>query len=200
MSPETDRKQQQLSFLRTIEALKLVERRHVVPDESRQENSAEHSWSLAMMTLLLAEHSPEPVDTLKAIKMALIHDIVEVDAGDTYVHDPQALVGQAEREEAAASRLYGLLPEEQGIELRALFDEFESGSSPEAKLVRALDRLTALLLHDLTDGCTWRENGVSAKSVEKRVAEIETSLPAFWGQAVSWIERAVADGSLKNSF
>lgn len=194
-----DDKQQQLDFLRTIEKLKLVERRHVVPDQSRRENSAEHSWSLAMMTLLLAEHSPEGIDTLKAVKMALIHDIVEVDAGDTYVHDSQALIGQAEREQAAASRLFGLLPAKQGGELRALFDEFEASASPEARLVRSLDRLTALLLHDITGGCAWRENGVSREQVKTRVAEIETNLPAFWGQAVSWIEQAVADGSLRET-
>ncbi len=95
--------------------------------------------------------------------------------------------------------MFGLLPTEQGDELRALFDEFEAGASPEAKLVRSLDRLTALLLHDVTGGCAWRENGVSSEQVKKRVAEIETNLPAFWGQAVSWIEQAVADGSLEGT-
>lgn len=188
----------QLTFSREIEALKTVYRRNVVYDQSRQENSAEHSWHVAMLVLLLGEHSAEPVDVLHALKIALVHDIVEVDAGDTCAHDETARETQAEREEQAAERLFGLLPDDMGSEFYALWRDYELSESAEARLVRSLDRVQPVMLHRLTEGTAWKRNGIRVDQVRRRVAEVEQTLPALWPSLVNSLDKAHASGQLRD--
>lgn len=160
-----DRLRQQVNFLIEIDRLKRVLRRSRLADGSRQENSAEHSWHLAVAALLLAEHADRPVDLARVVKMALIHDIVEIDAGDTFFYDAAGALDKAGREARAADRLFGLLPPDQAAELRALWDEFEARRTPEACFAYALDRFLPLLHNYLTGGQPWRRHGVRGEQV-----------------------------------
>lgn len=160
-----DRLRQQVGFLIEIDRLKHVLRRSRLADGSRQENSAEHSWHLAVAALLLAEHADRPVDLARVVKMALIHDIVEIDAGDTFFYDTAGALDKADREARAADRLFGLLPPDQAVELRALWDEFEARRTPEACFAYALDRFLPLLHNYLTGGQPWRQHGVRGEQV-----------------------------------
>lgn len=186
----------QLRFAREAERLKTVERHNLVHDRSRRENSAEHSFSLALLVELLFEHAPRGIDRHRALQLALLHDLVEIDAGDTFCHDEEAHRDKAQREQRAATRLYGLLPPEQGQRWRQLWEEFETGGSAEARLVAAIDRLQPVLLHELTDGAAWREAGIRRSQVLARVAPIECELPRLWPVVVELIDRAVAAGWL----
>jgi putative hydrolase of HD superfamily len=163
-----DRLTQQLRFILEIDKLKQVLRQTPLSDGSRRENSAEHSWHLALMTVLLAEYSNAPVDVPRVIKMLLVHDIVEVDAGDTFAYDRVGARDQAERERRAAERLFGLLPDDQARELRALWEEFE-----ERKSAVALDRLQPLLLNFQTKGLSWQQHGITIDRVHTRAAPIQ---------------------------
>ncbi|CAM4267615.1 HD domain-containing protein [Bordetella pseudohinzii] len=176
--------ERQLSFLREIDQLKRVLRKTSLIDGSRRENSAEHSWHLAMYALILAEHAAAPVDVLRVVKMLLVHDIVEIDAGDAPFHDAAAQAGQAEREQAAAQRIFSLLPPAQAAELRALWDEFEAGASGDARFAKSLDRLQPLLHNIATDGGSWVEGGVNEAQVMARYGPpIEGGAPALWAEA-----------------
>ncbi|AIT25596.1 HD domain-containing protein [Bordetella holmesii] len=176
--------QGQLSFLREIDQLKRVLRQTTLIDASRRENSAEHSWHLALYALTLAEHAAAPVDVLRVVKMLLIHDIVEIDAGDTPFHDATAQAGQAEREQAAALRIFALLPPDQGEALYALWQEFEAGSSDDARFAKALDRLQPLLHNTATDGGTWNAARLNEAQVVARYGPvIERGAPALWAEA-----------------
>src|SRR5204862_8047037 len=137
---DNERFEQQIRFILEIDKLKTIMRRTYLLNADRAENTAEHSWHLAMMAILLAEHANEPVDVARVIKMVLVHDIVEIDAGDTYFYDAAAALDKHEREHAAADRLFGILPEDQGKELRDLWEEFEAAQSPDARFALALDR------------------------------------------------------------
>ncbi len=156
-----DRLDQQLSFIREIDKLKNIFRRSLITDGTRYENDVEHSWHLAVMVTLLSDYAAEPVDLLRMVKMVLVHDIVEIDAGDTIVYDTNARKEVVQAEQAAADRLFGMLPEDQSSELRVLWDEFEARVTPEARFARALDRLQPIMLNCATDGRTWRENKVT---------------------------------------
>jgi putative hydrolase of HD superfamily len=191
-----ERLRKQLAFIDEVDRLKTVLRRNVITDKSRRESSAEHSWHLGMMVLCLAEHAAEPVDLGRALAMALVHDVVEIDAGDTFVHSSYDERDKAERERVAAERIFGLLPEDQSRELGALWREFELGQSAESKLVRAVDRLQPVLLHRATEGAVWREHAVRRSQVERRVAEIEHSAPALHAVVRRILEHAVASGQL----
>jgi putative hydrolases of HD superfamily len=193
-----ERLRRQLAFIDEIDRLKRVLRRNVVSDRSRRENSAEHSWHLALMVLCLAEHAAEPVDLGRAMAMALVHDLVEIDAGDTFVHASYDEHEKLERESAAAERIFGLLPGDQALELRELWLDFERGQSPESKLVRMVDRLQPVLLHRATDGVVWQEHGVRRSQVERRVGEIEQDAPALWPLVQHILAEAVARGQLKD--
>lgn len=138
----------------------------------RRENDAEHSFSLALFTAVLAEYSNEPIDVLKTVKMVLVHDIVEIDAGDTYCYDAAGNSTKADREKAAADRIFALLPAEQEKELRGLWEEFEAGETAEAKFSAAMDRVQPLLLNLHRDGISWKEHGVRFEQVEKRASRI----------------------------
>src|SRR6056297_1794109 len=156
----SERLQAQLSFLREIDALKRVIRRTYLLDGSRLENSAEHSWHMAMLVTILAEYAGEPIEWPRTLKMVLMHDIIEVEAGDTYMYDEQGNEDKLLREQQAADHLFALLPVEQGEELRGLWEEFEQRRTPEARFARALDRFHPLLHNYLTRGRSWREHGV----------------------------------------
>lgn len=179
----------QVAFVLEVDRLKSVLRRGRLADGSRYENSAEHSWTLAVMALVLAEHAGEPVDVGAVVRMVVIHDIVEVDAGDTYVYDDAGRADKEAREQQAADRIFALLPPRQAAEVRALWDEFEVGSSPEARFARALDRFAGFLLNHASEGRTWRENGVTADRVYARNEEIGAGSPQLWEE----VQRRLAD-------
>lgn len=184
----------QVGFVLEVDRLKSVLRRGYLADGSRYENSAEHSWTLALMAVLLAEHAAEPVDLATVLRMVVIHDIVEVDAGDTYIYDDAARVDVDERERAAADRLFGLLPADQGADLRAVWDEFEAGATPEARFARALDRFAGFLLNHASEGRSWRENGIAADRVFQRNQPIGAGAPALWEDVQRRLAGAVAAG------
>lgn len=172
-----ERLARQIDFLIEMDKLKGVARRSPLADGSRVENSAEHSWHLALMAMVLAVYAAEPVDAARVVRMLLVHDIVEIDAGDTYAYDPAANVGKAEREQEAAGRLFGLLPDDQAADLRALWDEFEGQDTAEARFANSLDRLMPLLHNYLNDGRVWREHGVTAEQVRRRMAPVAEGSP-----------------------
>jgi putative hydrolases of HD superfamily len=185
-----------LRFVVELDRLKAVLRRTVVTDGSRRENSAEHSWHLAVMALVLAEHAAEPVDPLRVTQLLLVHDVVEIDAGDTFVYDRDGQRTKAEREARAANRLFGLLPPAQARELRAAWEEHESGTTPEARFARSLDRLQPLLLNHASEGAAWREHDITADRVRAVNAPIGDGAPALWDVAQRVIDDAVARGWL----
>lgn len=194
---DNNRLAQQIQFIIEIDKLKNILRQTLLTDESRRENSAEHSWHLAMMAILLAEYTPSTdVDLLRVIKMLLIHDLVEIDAGDTFCYDLQANQNKALREVQAANRLFGMLPEEQGVELRELWQEFETQQTTEAQFAAALDRLQPLLHNQQTRGGTWRLHGISRQQVLQRMSPVKDGAPALWQLVEQAIEDAVAAGYL----
>jgi putative hydrolase of HD superfamily len=188
--------QQQYAFL--AECLKLSEifRQALLPASRRRENDAEHSWHLCLMAITLAEHSNQPIDLARVLKMLVIHDIVEIDAGDTYAYDTARMVGQYEREQKAADRIFGLLPAGQGAELRACWEEFEAKQTPEAKFAAAVDRLQPILLNILSGGEKWREHGVTRKMVVARNQHAKEGAAEVWVHAQSLLDDAVACGLL----
>ena len=196
MTTATDRMARQITFILEIDRLKSILRRSYLADGTRRENSAEHSWHLAMMALVLAEHANTPVDPLRVVKMLLVHDIVEIDADDTYCYDEAGARDKTEREQRAANRLFGLLPADQEQELRALWDEFEGRQTEEAKFAAALDRLMPLLHNYHTQGRSWQENGIVRRQVLERNAHIADGSEDLWQFAQSFIEDAVAKGYL----
>lgn len=181
---------QQLTFLREIDRLKSVVRQSPLLDKSRKENSAEHSWHLAMYAWLLQEYAAEQVDVHRVIQMLLLHDVVEVDAGDTPIHGAGAREQQAERESDAAVRLFGLLPEQQGSEMMALWREFEGAQTADAKFAKALDRFQPLLVNIFTGGGTWSESAVSHQQVVQRYGPaIKSGAPGLWAVCEQWLTR-----------
>lgn len=197
-TPAAGRLARQLDFLRDADRLKRVLRRTRLIDRSRLENSAEHSWHLALMALTLGEYAEPGTDLSRVVELLVVHDLVEIDAGDTFAYDAAANVGKDERERAAADRLYGQLPADVGERLRAAWDEFEARATPEARFANALDRFQGLLLNDAVgDGGTWVEHHVSRAAVEQRMAPIRDAAPALWAYAVSAVERATGAGQLR---
>ncbi len=184
----------QLAFVLEVDRLKSVIRRGYVADGSRRENTAEHSWTLALMAIVLAEHAGEPVDVARVVRMVVIHDLVEVDAGDTYVYDEAGRASKDAREEAAADRLYGLLPPDQGAELRALWDEFEHGTGADARFARSVDRFAGFLLNHASGGLAWRENGVTADRVHGVNSSIDAGSPRLWTEVQRRLAEAVDRG------
>lgn len=180
---------QQLAFLREIDRLKNVVRLSPLLDRSRRENSAEHSWHLALYALVLSDYAAATVDLGRVVKMLLIHDIVEIDAGDVPFHLPETHVGQAEREQAAAARLFGLLPAEQAAEFHALWDEFEAAASADAQFAKALDRFQPMLHNAATGGGTWIECATTLEQIKTRCQPpIEAGAPQLWQAALTMAE------------
>jgi putative hydrolases of HD superfamily len=186
------RLKQQMQFLVEIDKLKGVFRRTYLADGSRKENDAEHSWHFAIAAILLAEHAAEPIDVLRAAKMALIHDLVEIDAGDVTVYDLAAREAQKAKERAAAERIFALLPADQAKELRAIWEEFEARQTPEARFAAAIDRMQSILLNVASGGRTWREIGVTADRVRSVNSHIAQGSPAVWEFVQEIIDQAVA--------
>jgi putative hydrolase of HD superfamily len=182
---------QQLRFILEVEKLKTVLRRTPLLDGSRRENDAEHTWQLAMMAVVLAEYSDEEIDLTRVLKMILIHDIVEIDAGDTFIYDSVAMQDQEEREKLAADRLFGLLPDDQRTELRGLWDEFEARITADARFARAMDRLQPLLHNVFTSGGTWHSPGVHKGLVLERKAVIGKGSSRLWQAARTLIDEGV---------
>lgn len=190
---ELARLEKQLDFLREIDRLKTVIRQSPLLDKSRKENSAEHSWHLAMYALLLNEYAGGPVNVNRVMQMLLLHDIVEIDVGDFPIHGGSSAQVQAEQEDKAAVRLFGLLPQPQGNELLTLWQEFERGETEDAKFAKALDRFQPLLINISTGGGTWTENGVSLEQVFSRYGPvIKRGAPLLWTVCEQWVTRHFA--------
>lgn len=195
---QSSRLAQQIQFIVEIDKLKGILRQTLLTDGSRQENTAEHSWHLAMMAIVLAEYAPSSgVDVLHVIKMLLVHDLVEIDAGDTFCYDVQGNHNKAAREAQAATRLFGLLPEDQGAELRALWEEFEAQETAAAQFATALDRLQPLLHNQQTRGGTWRIHGITCDQVQRRVSPVEEGAPSLWPFVQQVLEDCILAGYLK---
>ncbi|HFD3975460.1 TPA: HD domain-containing protein [Vibrio parahaemolyticus] len=194
-----DRLEKQLALLIELDKLKSVLRRtRVKSAEGRLENSGEHSWHVALMAVLMEEHANAPVDICRVMKMLLIHDIVEIDAGDTFVYDTAATKEQAEKEIKAAERLFGMLPTDQGQELLALWQEFEAAQSDDAKYAKALDRLIPMLLNYHNNGQSWKENSVTREQALTINKRIEFGSVTLWDKAKELIEEATEKGWLKS--
>jgi putative hydrolases of HD superfamily len=192
-----DRLDQQIRFVGEIDKLKGVLRQTMLAGPGRRENSAEHSWHLAVMALALAEHAPPGTDIGRVTAMLLVHDVVEIDAGDLFVYaDAAQQARQEEAERAAADRIFALLPPDQAGPVRGLWDEFEERRTPEARFARALDRLQPMLANLQAGGGTWREHGITADQVLAKVRLIEDGSPALGRYARGLVARAVRDGLL----
>ncbi len=194
-----DRLAKQLAFIVEIDKVKSIIRCSRLFDGSRRENDAEHSWHLALMTLVLAEHSNVPVDTLKVLKMVLIHDLVEIDAGDVMVYAAEQS-GKAAKEEAAAERIFGLLPADQGEDFKELWREFEARQTPEAKFAAAVDRLEPIMQNCMNRGDVWREHGIKAAQIlDLNGRRIGGSAEALWEYAKGLIEECAGKGLIERS-
>ena len=189
--------EEQLRFVREAGRLKGVLRQTPLTDPARRENSAEHSWHLAVMALVLADHAPPGTDLSRVIAMLLVHDLVEIDAGDLFLYaDAAQHARQEEAEQAAADRIFALLPDGQAARVRALWDEFSRRRTPEAKFARALDRLQPMLENVQAGGGTWAEHGITVDQVLPKVALIENGSAALGGYARRLVERAAGGGLL----
>lgn len=191
------RLQQQVEFLLEIDKLKTVFRRTRLLHAARFENDAEHSWHLAMAAIVLAEYANEEADMSKVLPMVLVHDLVEIYAGDTYCYDEEGARDKKQREEAAADRIFGLLPTEQGRKMRALWEEFEGGQTPEARFANAVDRFQPVLFNLRSGGRSWEENGITRKQVDGRVAPIALGSKPLWQYINQLLDEAVEQGILK---
>ena len=172
-----------MDFIKEIDKEKLIGRQTYINDASRKENDAEHAWHLALMAILLQEYANEEIDVLKTVTMVLMHDIVEIDAGDTYAYDEAGKKTQREREEKAAKRIYGMLPQEQAEKYYKLWLEFEARETPEAKFARTLDNLQPMMLNDATDGKAWVEHGVKLEQILKRNERTGEGSETLWNYA-----------------
>jgi len=191
------RLEKQIAFILELDRLKDVLRQTTLTvAENRRENSAEHSWHLAVMATVLAEYATDAVDVSLVAAMLLVHDVVEIDAGDTFAYDAAGYEDKEERERKAAERLFGLLPEEQGSELRAAWDEFEECSTPEARYANALDRLQPLLLNSKSGGGSWRTHSVTREQVLRRMEPIRLWTPRLWPVVMEIVDDASARGWL----
>ncbi|MBO6114245.1 MAG: HD domain-containing protein [Lachnospiraceae bacterium] len=193
-----ERLRKQLEFLLEIDKSKKVVRQTYLSDGSRKENDAEHSWHLAIMAILLSEYANEDIDVLKTVSMVLIHDLVEIDAGDTYAYDTEGNKTKQEREVKAAERIFNLLPEEQAEEFRALWDEFERRDTPEARFAAALDRTQPVMLTDKQGGKSWKEHEVKKSQISGRTKPVEEGSKELFGYVEDAIEKNVKKGLLRD--
>lgn len=192
-----ERLRQQLSFILELDKEKNILRQTHLSGHGRRENDAEHAWHMAIMAYLLREYANEAVDIGKVMLMCLIHDVVEIEAGDTYAYDAAGLATQKEREEAAKVKLYSMLPTDQAAELMALFDEFEAWETPESRFAHAMDNLQPLLLNDSNDGGDWREHGVSAEQVYGRQRKTALGSERLFQLADGLLQKHIEKGNLK---
>lgn len=190
---------QQIAFIKEIDKIKYIQRKTKLFNSDRCENDAEHSWHLAMMALVLAEHSNEKINVLKVVKMVLIHDIVEIDAGDTFIYDTHKNHSNTDEERLAAQRIFGLLPKEQAEEFIAVWEEFEAGMTAESKFARTMDRLEPLLQNTSNNGGTWNEFGVSYEKVHAKKSIMKEGSTTIWDFAEDLINDSVEKGILKKN-
>ncbi|MDA0746409.1 MAG: HD domain-containing protein [bacterium] len=193
-----DRLEKQISFLVEVDQLKQVLRQTYLVDMSRQENDAEHSWHLALMAMLLSEYAADDIDVLRVVKMVLVHDVVEIDAGDTFAYDEAGHTDKEEREQAAAQRIFNLLPGDLAAEVFGLWEEFEARETPEAKFAAALDRFQPILLNHRSGGLAWQNHGIHVDQVMERNRHMDEGAPALWSYAQEIIEDAVRKGYLES--
>jgi len=194
---QPDHLSKQISFIQEIDKIKYIQRKTKLFNSDRPENDAEHSWHLAMMTMVLAGHSDTPIDVLKVLKMVLIHDIVEIDAGDTFIYDTLKSHSNTDNERKAAIRIFGLLPKEQGDELIAIWEEFETGATNEAKFAKSMDRLEPLLQNASNNGGTWKEFDVDYHQVYEKKKVIKEGSTTLWNYAENLLLESVDKGILK---
>ena len=195
---DKERFEKQLAFILEADKEKNIFRQTHLSGHGRQENDAEHAWHMAMMIYLLKEYANEPIDLAKTMMMALIHDIVEIDAGDTYAYDENAMASQAERERLAAERIFGMLPDDQRDELRGLFEEFEAGETAEAKFARTMDNLQPLMLNNSNDGGDWREHQVTKTQIMKRHARNQLGSEVIGAYTKNLIEENIRKGNIRD--
>ncbi len=192
-----ERLARQLRFILELDKEKNILRQTHLSGHGRRENDAEHAWHMALMAYLLREYANEPVDIARVMLLCLMHDVVEIDAGDTYAFDPEAQKTRRDREEAAKERLFGLLPEDQRRELAALYDEYEEAETPEARFAHAMDNLQPLLLNDSNGGSDWREHGISAVQVYGRHRQTAEGSARLYEFTDGIIQKHIRGGSLK---
>lgn len=193
-----ERLAQQIRFIIEADKLKEIFRQTLLSQSRRHENDAEHSWHLTLLVIILAEHSNvQPLDVLRVLKMLIIHDLVEIDAGDTFAYDTARMADQHEREARAADRIFGLLPQDQGAELRDLWEEFEARVTPEAKFAAAVDRFQPMLLNCLSEGAAWKAHGVTSDRVIARNQHIGQGSASLWEYAAGLIANAVQAGYME---
>ena len=194
-----ERIQKQLAFSLEIDKVKNILRQTHLSGHGRRENDAEHSWHMAVMAYLLKEHANEQVDIGRVMLMCLIHDIVEIDAGDTYAYDTDSQKSQREREDRAKERIFSLLPEDQKAELVSLFDEFEANETPEAKFAHAMDNLQPLMLNDSNGGADWRDHGVAAEQVYKRHSKTKLGSEKLYEITDDILQANIEKGNIKKN-
>lgn len=192
-----ERLKRQMEFIIEADKVKNIFRQTYLADGKRKENDAEHSWHLALAAVLLKEHMEEEVDITKVMMMVLIHDLVEIDAGDTYAYDDEAAKSKREREEKAADRIFGILPEDQGQMFRNLWEEFEAYETPEAKFAHLLDNFQPLLLNDASDGKSWVEHGVHKSQICRRNRRIPETSADIWEAMSDIIDKHIEKGHVK---
>lgn len=196
---EKSRIDRQFDFIREIDKEKFITRQTFLSDAKRRENDAEHAWHMAIMTLLLSEYANEEIDVLRVISMLLIHDLVEIDAGDTYAYDEEGKQTQRAREVKAADRIYGILPEDQGKKLRELWEEFEEAQTPEAKFAHVMDNVQPAMLNDYTEGKDWSAKGVRLSQILERNAHTAEGSQKLWDYAyTNFIKPNVKTGKIKD--
>ena len=194
---DQERFEKQLAFIREIDKEKMIKRQSYLTDCETRENDAEHAWHMAIMTVLLKEYANEKIDVLKTMTMLLIHDLVEVYAGDTYAYDEEGKKSQAEREAKAADKIYSILPEDQGGYLKSLWLEFEEQKTPEAKFARTMDCFQPLILNDATNGRGWKEHDVRRSWVLKRNQNTAKGSEDIWNYArENLVEKNVRNGNI----
>ncbi|CAN5602690.1 HD domain-containing protein [soil metagenome] len=196
---QPDQLVKQIEFIKEIDKLKYIQRKTKLFNSDRNENDAEHSWHLAMMAIILAQHANTEIDVLKVLKMLLIHDIVEIDAGDTFIYDTQKSHTNTDEERLAAERIFGLLPAEQAAEYIAIWDEFEESQTDEAKFARSMDRLEPLLQNASNNGGTWQEFDIDYAKVYEKKQVIKNGSTAIWEYAKQVLNDSVERGILKKN-
>ncbi|MFC1880361.1 HD domain-containing protein [Thermodesulfobacteriota bacterium] len=194
---QKDRFKRQIEFILEVDKLKHVLRQTILMDKSRRENSAEHSWHIALTVMVLSEYAGDAdIDFFRVMKILLVHDLIEIDAGDTYCYDDHGRKDQAAREKLAADRIFNLLPPDQAGTFRDLWDEFEDRKTPESRFANALDRVQPLLHNYFTRGQTWQENNIKIDQVKSRMQPVDDGAPVLWNYVSSLIDDAVKKGFL----
>ena len=189
--------QQQMVFIAEVDKLKNIFRRTILTDSSRRENDAEHSWHLALMAIVLEEYAAEPVNLGRVLAMVTVHDLIEIYAGDTFAFDAAANQDKAQREQAAAEKLFGMLDQEQGHKFRQLWEEFDAMNTADARFAASLDRIQPFMHNVLTEGHTWKLGSVTKEQVYRRMAPVKTGTPALWPWLESQVASAIEKGWIK---